>query len=180
MKVNRIKELMKDLVSSGMSDDHDAEAARKIVMINVVSVIGIINLLPLGILAFAEGNAPLGFLDFVLASVLVVNLLYLRTSKHYIVSNYLGISFTGILFVYLFVTGDQNNTGHLWYFTFPLFASFLLGSKRGAVASLMLLLPVICLFATPEPSSSFSFYPAEFQVQIHTIFSGCAWIFICI
>jgi two-component system cell cycle sensor histidine kinase/response regulator CckA len=165
MKVNRIKELMKDFVSSGTHDDYDVETARKIMMINVVSVIGIINLVPLGTLAFTQGNAPLGFLDFVLASVLIVNLLYLRSSKNYVVSSYLGISFAGFLFVYLFVTGGQNNTGHLWYFTFPLFASFLLGSKRGAVASVVLLLPVIWLFATPEPSPSLSVYPTDFQVR---------------
>jgi PAS domain S-box-containing protein len=165
MKGNRIKELMNNFISSGTSDEYGVEAGRKIVMINVVSVIGVVNLVPLGALAFAEGNTLLGFLDFVLASVLIINLLYLRRSKNHVASSYVGISFAGLLFAYLFVTGGQNNTGHLWYFTFPLFASFLLGSKRGAVASLMLLFPVIWLFAISVPSPSFSVYPVDFQLR---------------
>jgi PAS domain S-box-containing protein len=156
---------MKDFVTSGMHDDYDVEITRKVIMINVIAVIGVINLIPLGILAFTQGNYPLGYFDFVVAAVLVVTLLYLRTSRRYDHASYLGIAFVAALFVYLFITGGQNNTGHVWYYTFPLFSAFLLGSRRGAMASVILLLPVIWLFATYNTSPSFAVYPTDFKIR---------------
>jgi PAS domain S-box-containing protein len=167
MKVdmNSVKRLMKNFVTSGMYDDYDVEIMRKVIMINIVSIIGVANLIPLGILAFVEGNFPLGFFDFVVAAVLIVNLLYLRTSRRYTLVSYVGISFAAVLFVYLFVTGGQNNTGHLWYYTFPLFTSFLLGSKRGAIGSLIILSPAILLFAVNDISPHVAVYETDFKMR---------------
>jgi PAS domain S-box-containing protein len=167
MKVNMdlVKQLMKTFVTSGMYDDCDVEIMRKVIMINVVSIIGVVNLIAFGILSFVEGNFRLGFFDFVVAAVLIVNLLYLRTSRRYTLVSYVGIAFAAALFVYLFVTGGQSNTGHLWYYTFPLFTSFLLGSKRGAIGSLIILTPVILLFSVNDVSPNIAVYETDFKMR---------------
>jgi len=163
--VNRVKELVKNFVTSGMHEDYDVEAMRKVMMINVVSVIGIANLVPLGVLSFFQGNATLCFCDLVVATALVVNVLYLRKSRRYNVASYFGVSVAGALFLYLFATGGQNNTGHLWYYTFPLFVSFLLGSKRGALASLILLFPAILVFSKSDVFPSLAIYSTDFKIR---------------
>jgi len=163
--MNRMKKFVKNFITSGMHEECDVEITRKVVMINIVSVIAIINLIPLGMLALIQGYSILGFSDLALAILLIGNILYLRKSRHCGIASYVGIIFAGALFVYLFVTGGQNHTGHLWYYTFPLFASFLLGSKRGALATLILLLPAVLLFTVDNPTPSLAVYTAGFKIR---------------
>ena len=167
MKTKRIPigALMRNFVTSGMEEYHDVEVMRKVVMFNAVSAIGIANLIPFGILSFVQENPTLAFFDLATAAALIINLVYLRKSGRYDFAGYFGVYCAGALFVYLFATGGQRHTGHLWYYTFPLFASFLLGSKRGALASLVLLFAPVLLFAMPGFSSAFATYTTDFQIR---------------
>jgi signal transduction histidine kinase/CheY-like chemotaxis protein/HPt (histidine-containing phosphotransfer) domain-containing protein len=141
---------------------------RKVMMINIISVIALINLIPLGIMALIQENAYLGCFDLVVATGLIFIVSYMRKKKRHEFASYFGICLAGSLFVYLLLTGGQNNTGHLWYCTFPLFASFLLGSKRGAIATLLLLIPPILLFLWKDVSSPFAFYTVDFKIRFIT------------
>ena len=109
---------------------------RTVIMVNIIIFVAVLNLVPLGIAALVKDNLTLFVLDEVVAGILITSLLYSRRTKNYTITLYLGISAAGILFCWLLVTGGVGNTGHLWYYTFPLFALFLLGSKKGAIASL--------------------------------------------
>jgi len=84
------------------------------------------------------------------AGVLIVLLLLFRKIGYHLLISFFGVALAGALFVYLFATGGINNTGHLWSYTFPLFASFLLGSKKGAIATSILLVFAIIIFSVED------------------------------
>jgi hypothetical protein len=78
MKANkhRITHWTKNIVRSGMSDDYGVDVIRKVIMMNVISLVAIGITMPLGILAFSQGNPTIGFCDIALAVILIANLLY--------------------------------------------------------------------------------------------------------
>ena len=138
---------------------------RQVIMTNVVILVAVINLVPFGIAAFIKDNFTLFILDESLAGILIACLLYSRQTKNYTFIIYAGITAAGILFSWLLMTGGINQTGHLWFFTFPLFSLFLLGTKKGAIATLILfLLGVLFLLLDLDPPI-FTRYPTDFKIR---------------
>jgi signal transduction histidine kinase len=168
---DRLLELVKNIIASGMYEKHDIEINRKVIMINLLSIIGIINLISLGIVALVRDNNTLGAFALFVAGILIINLLYLRKSGNHIFACYFGITFAAALFFYLFITGGPKGTGHLWYYTFPLFAAFVLGSKQGAVVTLVLFFAAILFLATDNVLPGFATYSLEFKVRFILSFS---------
>jgi PAS domain S-box-containing protein len=70
----------------------------------------------------------------------------------------------------MFLTGGINSTGFVWYYTFPLGAFYLLGSRRGAVATVLILLPAIGLFLIKNPPPFLVNYPFDFKVRFVSSF----------
>ena len=145
-------------------DDY-VELRRKIIMVNVIILVGILNLVPLGIVAYFRQNLALFALDMAVSVVLITCLLYSRKTGNYTISIYLGIFAAGILFYWLFVTGGVNNTGHLWYYTFPLFSLFLLGKKKGSFASLILFSAALFFLLFDFKASYFISYSFDFKTR---------------
>ncbi|MCP3887295.1 MAG: response regulator, partial [Desulfobulbaceae bacterium] len=134
-------------------------------VLNFISITATTFLIPLGIVAFFQGNLGLGCFDHIAALLIVLNCLYLRKSKDYVTASFVGISITLVLYFYLLVTGGVNNTAHLWYYTFPLGAAFLLGSKKGAVASAVLVIFAAVFFALDIQSPHFAHYSKDFIIR---------------
>jgi two-component system, cell cycle sensor histidine kinase and response regulator CckA len=160
-----IKKLVENFVTNGMGEAYDIEARRRTILLNVVGTIGIINLIPLGIVAFTQGTPALGLLDLIFATVLIGIILCLRRTGYHIIFSYFGVFFAGSLFLFLFITGGVNNTGHLWCYTFPIFTSFLLGSKRGAIVTSILFGLSILVFTFEDYSSIITTYPKDFKIR---------------
>jgi signal transduction histidine kinase len=163
--VNRLRPLIMSIVMGGIREGHDIDVIRKIKMINIVSLVGIINLIPLGYLAFTKNNPWLGFFDFILALVLSFNQIYLRKTGNYKWSVYSGVGFTGALFFYLFYTEGIDQSGHLWFYSFPLFSFFLLGSKHGMIATFFLLGFSLFVLFLDDRSQSTTLYTIPFQIR---------------
>jgi diguanylate cyclase (GGDEF)-like protein/PAS domain S-box-containing protein len=147
--------------------DHflDVEQTRRVYLLRFISIIVIITLISFGIIVLIKGNYTLGALDFVLASILIGNILHGRRYKRYTFNIYLGISFAAMFFVYMFLTGGISGSGFVWYYTFPLVAFPLLGSKRGAVATVLILLPAIGLFLMKTPPTFLVNYSFDFKIR---------------
>ncbi len=139
----------------------------KITMTNSITIIGIIVLFPLAILTITKGDLIIGVLDITLAGILLF-LLYLfnKTNYHSWAVN-CGIIIAGIFFFYLFISKSGNNTGHIWLYSFPLFAFFILGCQRGLLASLLLLSSIIVylLFQHQLPLD-FKLYELDFSLRL--------------
>ncbi len=130
-----------------------------------VSYFVIMTLLPFGIIASIKKNYVLGAFDFALAFILAANLLHARRYKNYDSNIRFGIVFSAILLVYAFLTGGINGTGFVCYYTFPLIACFYLGSKKGAIATILISLPVIALFMLKTPPSILANYSFDFKLR---------------
>ena len=145
--------------------DEDIGSRRKVIMVNVIIFVALVNLIPLGVVALVQNNVPLFCLDIGVSAVLIACLLYSRITTKYGVSIYIGILSSGILFIWLLVTGGVNDTGHLWYYTFPLFSLFLLGSTKGSIASLILFFAALVFFLIDFGSSYFTSYTFDFKIR---------------
>jgi signal transduction histidine kinase len=143
----------------------DIETTRRVVMINAISVVGVIFLLLLGAVSFYQKSTIVGIADVTVAVILASNIIYMYKSGNYKFASYFGIVMAGLLFIYLFLKGESNNTTHLWYYTFPLFAAFLLGSRHGAVATMLILIPPVVLFLLPTVPPFFAEYTLDFKIR---------------
>jgi len=148
-----------------MDKKHDIEVKRKTILIYIISIIGIINLIPLAIIAIIQGNRTLGIFDLLVALVLLTILFLLKRRGYHIFYSYLGVIFAGALYCYLFASGGVNGTGHLWYYTFPLITSFLLGSKRGAIATFVLFAIACLIFIIEDYIPIITNYSTNFKIR---------------
>ena len=139
-----------DAVIGGALSGHDGETRRRIIMAVSICVIGTTALIPMGVGSWLQGLIPLAIADLTAAAMLVLLLIHFRTGGDHERSIQLGVLMTGILFFFLFVTGGASETGYLWYFVFPLVASFLLGASRGAIAAAALFVPSFLVLTVPE------------------------------
>ncbi len=142
-----------------------AELKRRIALLAGISLVGTLALTVFGILALIQRSFMLGVLDITLASVLLINLHDARHRQKYHVNITLGVTFTSIFYIHLYINGGVNQTAYVWYFTYPLIASFLLGSKRGAIASGLMTVPVLILMLTNPTQSYFANYGFDFEIR---------------
>jgi hypothetical protein len=119
------------------------EAQRKIAMTHIISWIGICTLVPMGLLAFRDGNPTLSGFDLSVAVILVITQVYSCRIARFVFAHFFGITCIALLFFFRAATGGIQSTGHLWLFTFPLVASFLLGYRHGAIATLVLFVSIL-------------------------------------
>jgi PAS domain S-box-containing protein len=165
VSLQELKRISSDLITGGMGVAQGSEVSRKIIVSNVFGLIGILNLILLGTLAYFQQNLWLAMLDYGASLAIGFLLLYLRRTKDYKTAFYGGVAVAEALYFYLLLTGGVNNTAHVWCFTFPLIASFILGSKPGLVASIIFLLPALAFFMWEAPPSPFAAYSRDFKLR---------------
>ena len=154
--------LSENIITSGRHADFDQNIINKVIVLNTISIIGIAMITIFGTFAFYQSLYMLAVADFTAAIVLTLNMIYLRISGRYDIASIVGTSFAGLFFLYLFITGGAFNTGPLWFYTFPLFAAFLIGSKRGAIITLLLIFASITSLWFKDFSPLITTYPKDF------------------
>ena len=165
MIYHNVLKIIEGATSIGISHDNDQLYIRKIVMLNSISIIGIIIIICFGTLAFYQSIPALGFIDYIADVLLSGNLIYLRNTGNYKAASFLGCFFAATFFFYLFVSGGAFNTGPIWYYTFPLISCYLLGSRQGAIASLLLISMSILFLIINKFIGPFSGYPKNFLLR---------------
>ena len=96
VKKDNLKQQIKIFFTSGLDDNTDIEIKRKAILLNVISIIGILNLVPHGISAIIRDKIALWAFDLIVAGVLIVLLLLLRKIGY---QPFLGYGVTGYSFV---------------------------------------------------------------------------------
>ena len=160
----------KKIILGKVSGAYDIGFRRKVIMTNIIISVAVLNLVPLGIAAYYKNNLNLFMLDIVLAGILAVCLLYSRRTTNYAITIYLGITSAGILFFWLLATGGIEKTGHLWYYTFPLFSLFLLGTKKGTFVTMFLFFGALLIFLVDFKSPYIADYILDFKVRFISSF----------
>ncbi len=130
---------MKNTVANRHSRSQGEFSAYKVGVLYFISAIGAFFMTLLGIVAFTQSNYSLGIADFLTAMVVALNVIYFWRTGQYKIASHIGITFVGVFFLFLFCTGGAFHTAPLWLYTFPLAASFLVGSRTGAVMGILLL-----------------------------------------
>jgi PAS domain S-box-containing protein len=164
--------LLRTVFAGNLSADAPRLLVYRSILTNSMSIIGIINLLVFGSLALAGHRHMLGVMDISVGLLLLGNIAYLRkTGKIDLVCGF-GITLVGILFIYLFVTGGIDRTGHVWLYIFPLLAAFLLGNRKGLTASAVLICTSLILsLCLRKVFPMVAVYPADFLVRFTLSFT---------
>jgi len=92
---HQIKLLVQNVITSGTFEKYDIEVKRKIILLNIICIIAIINLIPLGIVALIQDYPILGFFDLIVALVLIIIITYLRKSGYNDFVSYFGVFVAG-------------------------------------------------------------------------------------
>jgi diguanylate cyclase (GGDEF)-like protein/PAS domain S-box-containing protein len=170
LDIRRFLQYLTNIPEGSVNHPPYVEHSRRVYILFSISIIGIVVIFLSGIIALIEKSYALGMLDFTLAFALAVNLLHARRHKDYNTNIYFGITLSAIFFVYIFLTGGINTTGFVCYYIFPLIASFLLGSKKGAIATVLISLPVVILFLMKTPPSILTNYSFDFKLRFLSSF----------
>jgi PAS domain S-box-containing protein len=149
----------------------DPAQVRPVYLLRFICIMGIVTLVPFGILGLLKNNISAGIADLSLATFLIANYLHARRYKRYTLNYSLVVIAAAILFVDMFLTMGVNTGGFLWYYAFPVAACFLLGSKKGAMATALISAPVIVFFLIRNPPSIFTNYSLDFKLRF--LFSFC-------
>ncbi len=147
------------------ADDASPELRRRVAMLEGFSLIGIFNLIFFGLLALLQNSLWVATFDLLTAAALYLNLLDGRKRKKYDFNICVGISIIAFQYVYLYLTGGVNKSAFVWYLTFPLIASFLLKSKTGAMATILMTLPILLNLSVGFSSPYFMTYSVDFQLR---------------
>ena len=141
----------------------DIELNRRALLLFVFSLLGILFLTVYGISAWFQEYRANAVFNFSAATVYILNLvIYYRWKKLY-PAIYISIGVISALYIYLYVSGGIRNTSFIWYFTYPLFTCYLLGSSRGLLFSSLMLFPVLTLMALDFNSPFIADYDTEFE-----------------
>ncbi|MEN8155005.1 MAG: response regulator [Acidobacteriota bacterium] len=153
--------------SSGFSQFHSTpiDLLKRKKYLTLILFISIVSLIIFSLIAFFDRNYILLIIDLSALSLLTLNLLNLRGKSNIEANIFFGISVVAALFIYLFLTQGNYNTGFVWYFTFPMVAFFLMGAVKGILWSSSLLIPVIFTAFFPLPEWGFTRYSGGFLLR---------------
>jgi two-component system, sensor histidine kinase and response regulator len=170
--------LSRNILTGNLGADAPQMLVYRYIMLNAMSIAAIANMFIFGAAALAGHKYTLAVADISAGLLLLGNIVYLRLSRRIDLTCEITIGLGGVLFIYLFVTGGMNQTGHLWLFIFPLASSFLLGFRKGLVTSAILLaISLAAVLFLGKFSPLVTVYPVDFMARfafsfiVVTIFS---------
>ncbi|NOQ46584.1 MAG: PAS domain-containing protein [Desulfobulbaceae bacterium] len=148
-------------ILAGSRPGDDLETVRRISLMNLISLFGIVFLLPMGMLAFRQGNLLLWAVDYIAVVFLTTLMVWLRKNGDFTNSSRVGVTGMGFLFFYLFLSGGISGSAFLWLYVFPLFSLYLLGCKEGLIGNILFIFPVTFHAVINVLPEIFITYPPE-------------------
>ncbi|MBN2514970.1 MAG: hypothetical protein JXC33_02940 [Deltaproteobacteria bacterium] len=170
-RAGRVKKLIWNIITSGLRADHDLEVLRKIVLKNLLLLVGFVTLPILCIVVYSEKHYILFIIDSAFFLFLVAIFFYLRKSKNHDSAAVIGTMAMGVLFFFFVVyAGVYNKTYYIWAFLYPLLSLFLLGTVRGSFFSLLLLGIVCTLFIVARHMAFMPSYDIEKEIRFGAVY----------
>lgn len=160
----KLRKLIHNLFTGGMFARYDAETTRRIVMVNILIVVGIVFLLSYSIESYYVGTYQIAILDTLAAVLLLLAGIHVRRTHTYLFASNTSVSVFGLLFLYLAVDGGIDNTGHLWAFAFPLLAVIHFGLRKGTIAIGLFIAGIVFFFVAGFPGAA-SQYSLDFKFR---------------
>jgi len=163
--MNKIRQLLWNVISSGLPSSSDIEVLRKMILLNLMFLFGGTCLFLFIIVAYAKEDLLLAAVDSTVLTFLIGLFVCLRKTGNYRRTGALGTTATGLFFTFQIAYGGINQTALIWPLTYPLIALFLLGLKRGAQMSLLLLALAIAIFILGKEVSWLTVYQTDYIVR---------------
>ncbi len=157
------------LIRRGTRDFLDEDTNRRIVVVNLFSMVGVTITLALGIRALAISNWPLA--TFLLISTCLfaaAQIVQQQLANHTgrIIGMTILLSCLMFLMAFLLVTGGVENTGPLWIYTVPPVTLFFAGFHRGLVIVSCFTLLIALLLFFPHDALLLTAYSSEFKSRL--------------
>lgn len=138
---------------------------RRDTLILVVGSIAVCILLGVAVSSLIKSEYSIFAIDTSAALCISVLLLFYRFSPFKQQCCYVGVAFMYGLYAYLFFTGAAGGHTYMWHYTFPFFATFLIGANHGAIATLFLFLPVFIGVVMDALSPGTGLYSSDFAIR---------------
>ena len=164
-----------NILTSGAGYQYGFETTQKIILLNIIIIIGVFFLVFYSVAAYRINYYVLCFFNIITAICLCGTFYYLRKTNNHLITSYVALFFVGLLFIFLFVTGGVFNSGHLWSYTFPLFALFNFGRKKGTIITLIFI-SIILLLVFPD----YKFIHHKYHIYFINRYIGSYIVLFCI
>jgi len=151
---------------AGELSDQRPECLRKIFIIKLFGIIGILFTFPLGIISLIRGHELLSLTLILISIILSINFYLISKKAYYTLGANIIVYLFFILFVYLVYTGGVSNTGSLWIFAFPALALFLHGLKRGLIDITVFVTVLMILFIGIDNDILVANYSDDFKIRL--------------
>ncbi len=142
-----------------------SEGNRRGLLILSVGGIAVVVLLGVAFSSLLDGEIRVAVIDTFAAAVISTILLFYKFSRFKTECCYIGVAMMYCLYAYLFFTGAADGNTYMWHYTFPFFATFLLGANHGAIATLMLFIPVFIGVVFDAASPGEGYYTSGFAIR---------------
>lgn len=140
--VNKLKFIAK-FYQQFSDSNADPELVRRVDLLVTLSVVGGFSMTLFAGIAYFQNNVLLAVLDLMGVSALVINLFSVLRYRKYEIGIHAGLIIVSFLFASLYLYGGVENTTFVWLFVYPGVSTFLIGSKRGRIAIILMTLPII-------------------------------------
>lgn len=130
-----------------------------------VGSVAVVVLITVGILSFIKGEIRVAVIDCTAAALITILLLLFRFSAHKRECCYLGVVMMYCLYAFLFFSGAAEGMTYMWHYTFPFFATFLIGASHGAIATLILFIPTFIYVASDALTPGHGYYNSAFAIR---------------
>jgi two-component system, cell cycle sensor histidine kinase and response regulator CckA len=170
---------MLSYIYNGIRECHDSETLRKVIMLNIFLALGFIILLLMGVIALVQQALFLALADFILALFFFTLLFYLHKTGDEPTTSRVGVGMSFLFFCYLFVLAGVHTTAFMWLYTFPLFALYLLGLRKGIWITFCLFCFCAGFLVVDLLSDSINVYTKDFAIRfIPSYLSVCILAFL--
>ena len=132
------------------NDVIQANTKIKVILLNfIIGLIGIPTIIFFAIRNFLRGEAVLGIIYIICASIVFLIIISMNKTKDIRITGNLVIISMSFLFLFAMFNGKEDRS--VGAYLFPLFSIFLLDTVRGAIASAVFLIICIIFFIFPLP-----------------------------
>ena len=167
----KIRSFWWDFISSGLPKDYDLDIIRKIVLLNLIIVVGSIFLGFLSVVAFIQGDLILCAADSALILFLMWLIYILRRKRNYKFVGNIGTIITGFFYLFLIAHGGIEKTAYLWILTYPLIVLFLLGKRVGTYFSILFLCMAGVVFFLGTKLAFFQKYDITIIIRLVSVYA---------
>jgi hypothetical protein len=129
------------------------------------NISGMVVMIGFGIALTLQGRVLIPATDFTCCAILFTNYIYLRqrkkTEQAFLIAS---ISFMVFLLIHL-LSGGTGSSGPIWFVIFPPVVLYLLGTRVGAILSVVLALPVLVILILLVSGYEFAGYTITFLLR---------------